>query len=172
MTELSRLNQDDLVGENPRDSLILLRENKLREVKEAKRAQAAVSCDGILRKYSKQFFKDEDVFNKLNLLQKKELAKFCASYCRKWLWSSVSIVGSSLLVILGLGIFYSVVWLFALFPWLFVFIITFVSIGVTKDRKGHVNIEHFLPFLMAYGEISQADKGKNSKIEPETMKNE
>lgn len=147
---------DNLISQNPRDEIILLREKKLHELKEAKKLRALYAYNEILEKFSNQFFRDDAAFDKLTLLQKKELAKFCASHCLRWLASWILPIGSSLAAILSLGIFSSSGWLLMLVPWTAVSLVSFIVTAVRKDTLRHVNFEHFWPFLRAYRKMNQA----------------
>lgn len=158
MTNLVRQNSDNLIGQNPRDSIILLREKRLQKIREEKKAKALGFYDAILRKYSKQFFKDETMFDQLNPLQKKELAKFCASYCRRWSACLFLPLGLSLFAILSFGFFSVSSWFFILLPWAVVSLISVVAVGVSKDQLEHANIEHFWPFLKAHKKLNQSGK--------------
>lgn len=163
---------DNLVAQNPRDSIILLREKRLQEIREAKRFQASQSHDIILRKYAKQFFKDDTVFDTLDPLQKKELAKMCASYCRRWSAGFFYPIASSLFAVLSLGIFSASGWFVVLIPWLILSLGSIGTFGVGKDSLGHVNVEHFWPFLKAYKKINSAEKKTTAEIESGVEEND
>ena len=163
---------DNLVGQNPRDEIILLREESLRQIKKAKLDESAYSRDLVLKKFSKQFFKDDGMFDRLNALQKRELAKFCLSHCRKWLAGLTLSIGGSLAAILSLGSFLNSGWFIALIPWVIISLVSICSIGVTKDGRDHVNIEHFLPFIMKQKKIEQEEKRMKRQIRSGDPKNE
>ena len=166
------MTEESLVAQNPRDEIILLREESLQKTREAKKLRALGAHDEILRKFSKQFFKNWDIFNGLNTLQKKELAEFCASHCRRWLAYLFLPIGSSLLTISFLGFYVSVEWFLWLLPWFGLSLIGICFIGFSKDRLEQVNIGHFWPFLIAYRKINQAETKNNKRIESGVSKNE
>lgn len=114
---------DKLVGQNPRDSLILLRreirEEMLAERNNAKRKQALFSYNMGLDHFAEKFFKKDNVLNRLSDAQKQELAKLCSSFCKK----RVAIITSPYAAVLAWIMFSGINYHWSLFvmlvPWLF-----------------------------------------------------
>ena len=83
---------DRLINQNPRDSLVLRRQNNLAALKELRRKEkighAVSNARGNYEYYLKDFAKEylaennEQVFVSLSPLEKDALSKICASSCR------------------------------------------------------------------------------------------
>lgn len=80
--------QDDkLVALPPRDLILSLRRDALEKAENErikhKIKKAGETYSSLLEEFADNFFRDDKIYGGLKPNEKKELEKFCASYCRK-----------------------------------------------------------------------------------------
>ena len=147
---------DNLIRQNPRDSLILLRDKNLIIEKKNRAAKAEVGYSDTLRMFSGQFLR-ANVFESLSELQKKELDKLCASFCRR------RIVLNSLPFLGSLGGIFALsfsepISLLLLMPWVIVSVIAIGFMAGYFHKKKKVFFLDQISFLFARRKIKKAEK--------------
>ena len=155
--------EDSLIGQNPRDSLILLRNKNAALEKERNIRADAEKAKGeysrILSLFSMQFLRD-DVFTSLSELEKKELDKLCVSFCRRHMFANSLPFLSSLGYISYLGFFD---WPFFLlvFPWAVFSFLALVGMEHYCEKKNKVFFLNQIDFLLLRRKIKKAEKLAN-----------
>lgn len=150
------MTEESLISPPPRDSLILLRRDIQEEIKaqknKEKQKSALAAWHGELRHFSRRFFSKDGVFETLTEAQKDELAKLCASFCKKRIALISAPFAALLIGVLSLGVIAHWTLFFLLIPW---FILTgFVFFGLS-------NWIEYIEFLFARKTIKKLDKEKN-----------
>lgn len=151
---------DNLIGQNPRDSLIIMRNQNLSFERERKIENLAASAKDrysrILEKFSGQFLRS-DAFHGLSELQKKELEKLCASFCRRRVFfNSLPFLGSFC------GIFYlsflHPLFLLFLIPWVIGSFAALAGMESYCEKKHKVFFFEQIDFLLARRRLKRASK--------------
>lgn len=146
---------DNLVAQNPRDSLIVMRKENI-DLEKARKAEAAKgSYLDTLKMFSGQFLR-ADTFHSLTAMQKKELDKMCVSFCRRRaFFNSLPFLGT-----LGGVIYISPInplLLLLLIPWAIVSF--FVLLGMENYcKKKKVFFFDQINFLFKRNKIKKAGK--------------
>lgn len=147
---------DKLVAQNPRDSLIVMRKQNLDIEKAARAAKAKESYLPKLKLFSAQFLR-ADLFDSLSPLQKKELDKMCASFCRRRaFFGSLPYLGS-----LGLVLYYGFLdpmFLLILFPWAIISFIMFIVTAVHCEKKQKIHLSDVVEFFFFRRRLQKAGK--------------
>lgn len=147
---------DKLVAQNPRDSLIVMRKENL-DFEKARKAEAAKdSYLDTLKTFSGQFLRS-DVFNDLSKLQKNELDKLCASFCRRRsFFNSLPFLGS-----FGGVIYLSFLdplFLLLMLPWIIGSFFTLLGMETYCEKKKKILFFDQIDFLLKRNKIKKAGK--------------